>query len=297
MDPLERIRELLGRITDLSGKELPVEADPSQLEQVLMNLVINAAEAIPPESHGCIGVATWGRDVSPAMARRHAPAFEVRPGRFVCLEVTDNGAGMDESTLSRVFDPFFSTKFTGRGLGLAAVQGIVRSRGGFVEVQSVRGAGSKFRVHLPAAGKEVPAEAPIPAGQAAPRQDRGQGLILVVDDEELVRKLACMTLRRRGYRVLEARDGKEALEVLLSASEMPLLALVDLAMPVMGGDELVPVLNREYPDVKVLITSGYPEEDARKGFAAHSVAGFLQKPYTVMSLTDKINQALAVRAG
>jgi signal transduction histidine kinase len=145
-----------------SPEETLVKADPSQIEQVLMNLVINAGEAIPPDSGGRIEIATSSCEVTPEMVRPHALAFDAQPGRFVCLEVSDNGSGMDEATLAQIFDPFFSTKFTGRGLGLAAVHGIVRSCKGFIDVRSSPGSGSRFRVWLPAARKKPhPA---VPAG-------------------------------------------------------------------------------------------------------------------------------------
>jgi two-component system cell cycle sensor histidine kinase/response regulator CckA len=146
-------------MSHLSEEELPLKADPSQIEQILVNLVINAGEAIPPETSGRIEIATSACEVALETVREHAPEFDVRPGRFVCLEVTDNGSGMDEATLTRIFDPFFSTKFTGRGLGLAAVQGIVRSLRGFIEVHSSRSIGSTVRVFLPAekSTEEVPA--------------------------------------------------------------------------------------------------------------------------------------------
>jgi signal transduction histidine kinase len=140
--------------------ELPIKADPSQIEQVLMNLVINAGEAIPPHADGRIEIVTNTSDVEPEVVRAHAPAFDARPGEFVCLEVSDNGSGIDRETLARIFDPFFSTKFTGRGLGLAAVHGIVRSCSGFIEVQSSRGSGSTFRVFLPAARKDPATRVP-----------------------------------------------------------------------------------------------------------------------------------------
>jgi len=279
----------------LSGERLLVRADPTQIEQVLLNLVINAGEAIPPRTGGRIEISTRGCDVTPAVAARHGQASDVQPGRFVCLEVRDNGSGMDEETLSRLFDPFFSTKFTGRGLGLAAVHGIVRALKGFIEIQSSPGAGSTFQVFLPAAGGPAPAESPAPPRRAAPPrlQEHGRGVVLVVEDEELVRNCATAVLRRRGYEVLEARDGKEALAVLTGAASPPVLALVDLAMPAMGGDEMVPVLNRSYPGMKIVVTSGYSEEDAREAFTAGAVAGFLQKPYTAIALCDKVAEVLA----
>jgi CheY-like chemotaxis protein len=222
------------------------------------------------------------------MARQRSKAYGVAPGQYAVLEVRDNGAGMDEETMARIFDPFYSTKFTGRGLGLAAVYGIVRTSKGFIDVRSAPGAGATFRVFLPATDKTL-ASKPV---SIAP-QPRGFATVLVVDDEDMVRKLACMSLRRYGYEVLEAVDGKDALEVLASAPSLPAVVLLDLAMPVMGGDELLPILVEKYPSMKILVSSGYPEEEARKGFPFASVAGFLQKPYTVMTLAEKIGAALA----
>jgi PAS domain S-box-containing protein len=276
-----------------SEQVLPIKADPSQIEQVLMNLVINAGEAIPPHADGRIEITTSIIVVALEAARAQAPAFDARARQFVCLEVTDNGSGMDEATLARVFDPFFSTKFTGRGLGLAAVQGIVRSCGGFIEVHSSSGAGSTFRVFIPVAVKKPVAETPAGA-QAHASRERGRrhGAILVVDDEELVRKLACMTLRSQGYKVLEAKNGKDALDVLAGATPLPSIVLLDLTMPVMGGEELVTILNRDYPGLRIIVTSGYPEEEARRGFRPDAVAAFLQKPYTVTALVDNVVKTL-----
>jgi two-component system, cell cycle sensor histidine kinase and response regulator CckA len=272
------------------SKDLPcVEADPSRIEQILMNLVINAGEAIPPDRDGLIEVATSSCEVTPDMARRHSKMYHVAAGAFVCLEVRDNGAGMDEATISRIFDPFFSTKFTGRGLGMAAVYGIVRTSKGFIEVHSSPGIGTISRVFLPASEKTHLTE---PAPIAPRQQPPAHATILVVDDEKMVRKLVCMTLARNGYKVLEAKDGKDALQVLAESPSLPSLILVDLAMPVMGGDELVLILEKKYPGPKIIVTSGYPEEKARRVFSSGSVAGFLQKPYSLETLTQKIAETL-----
>ena len=280
----------------LAEHELFVEADPSQIEQILMNLVINAGEAIPPHRDGRIEIVTRTCDVPPEVVRSHAPAFDAQAGQFVCLEVTDNGSGMDEATLPQIFDPFYSTKFTGRGLGLAALQGIVRSCRGFVEVRSSIGAGSTFRVFLPAARKKPAVEIPAGAGSFfSQRRNRKPAVILVVDDEEMVRKLACTALRSRGYEVLEATNGKDALEVLARTAPRPSLVLLDLTMPAMGGEELVAVLSHDYPGLPIIVTSGYPEEYAQKGFSPGLVAGFLQKPYTVATLTERVEGALDSR--
>jgi PAS domain S-box-containing protein len=280
---------------NLSPEELLIKGDPSQIEQILMNLVVNAGEAIPPQTDGWIEVTTTDCSVIPETVLRDAQAFDVQPGRFVCLEVTDNGTGMDEATLPRIFDPFFSTKFTGRGLGLAAVQGIVRSCHGFIDVHSSRGAGATFQVFLPAATERPATATPVAARPGTSRrQDRGLATVLVVDDEEMVRRLVCAALRGQGYEVLEATNGKGALELLASVATLPTLVLLDLTMPVMGGAELVPILNRDYPGLPVILTSGYPEEDARTEFAPGvKIADFLQKPYALTTLTEKVEGILS----
>lgn len=272
------------------SENLPaLEADPGRIEQILMNLVINAGEAIPPKSDGRVEIATSCCEVTPDMARRHSAEYEVAAGAYLCLEVRDNGIGMNEATAAQIFEPFFSTKFTGRGLGLAAVYGIVRSGRGFIDLQSTPGAGTTFRVFLPASTRtRVTEHAPGVPNQ----QPGGHWTVLVVDDEEMVRRLACVALTSYGYEVLEAKDGKEALQVLAGSPSLPSLILLDLAMPVMGGDELVPILEEKYPALKIIMTSGFPEEDARKGFQAGSVAGFLQKPYTVVTLAEKVGGVL-----
>jgi two-component system, cell cycle sensor histidine kinase and response regulator CckA len=271
------------------ARDLPrVEIDPNHIEQVLMNLVVNAGEAIPPQPGGRIEIAAYSRDVSTEEAHQRSLEYEVVAGLYVCLEVRDNGTGMEEVTLEHVFDPFFSTKFTGRGLGLAAVHGIVRSAGGFIEVSSSAG-GSIFRVLLPA----VPAGQPGGPEPAVARSlDRGLSTVLVVDDEDMIRNLACLTLRRSGYEVLEARDGREALKILETAPVLPSVAILDLAMPVMGGDELIPILAQRYPDLKVIISSGFPEDDTRRGFRHGGIAGYLQKPYPVATLLSEVSEAL-----
>jgi signal transduction histidine kinase/CheY-like chemotaxis protein len=272
------------------SKDLPcLEADPSQIEQILMNLVINAAESITPKRDGAIEIATRFCDVTAEMARKHAQMEENAAGAYVCLEVRDDGGGINEATISRIFDPFFSTKFTGRGMGLAAVHGIVRINNGFIDVHSVVGGGTTFQVFLPASKKERPTES---VAATPRRQIRGFSTILVVDDEPMLRKLACMTLGRLGYEVLEAGDGREALQLLADSPTLPSLVLLDLAMPVMGGDELVPILEKKYPGLKIIVSSGYSEEDTRQGFRPGSVHGILLKPYTAPKLAATIADAL-----
>jgi PAS domain S-box-containing protein len=273
---------------DLSDGLPYLEADPSQIEQILMNFVGNAGEAIPAKTEGLIEIGTSAVDVSAETARRESSAYHIEPGRFVRLQVRDNGSGMDEGTIARIFDPFFTTKFTGRGLGLAAVYGLVRAAKGFLEVRSKLNEGACFAVYLPASEKK-PQTALPPVLREQPA--RGTGTVLVVEDEEMVRKLACLSLRRHGYEVLEARDAKQALDVMAKASETPSAAILDLAMSVMGGDELASILHATYPGIRIILTSGYPEEEARK--ISHSVVtDFLQKPYTGVTLAQKVARTL-----
>jgi two-component system, cell cycle sensor histidine kinase and response regulator CckA len=274
---------------ELSRDLACLEMDPSQVEQILMNLVINAGEAIPPKSDGQIVVAARNCAVTSEIAHCQSPTYDVAPGPYVCLEVRDNGTGIDQTTAANIFDPFFTTKFTGRGLGLAAIQGIVRASKGFVELRSSPDTGTTFQVFLPASEKKP---SMVRARTTAPSQSRGPTTILVVDDEEMVRKMACTILKRYGYQVQEARDGRDALRVLAESSSLPSLALLDLAMPVMGGDELVPILEAQYPGIKIIMSSGYPEDEARKISPFDSVAGFLKKPYTGVTLAEKVARVL-----
>lgn len=265
-----------------------IEADSSQLQQVIMNLVINAAEAIT--GHGVVEVRTSVQEVGEeqlgAAIVRHAGA----PGKYVVLTVRDDGVGMDEATQARIFDPFFTTKFTGRGLGLSAVLGIVRGHDGLLTVDSRPGQGTTFQVFFPVAS--APPE-PRPAPQSF--VERGSGTILVVDDEALVRSTAKGALSRAGYRVLTARDGQEGAQLFASNPEGIDLVLLDMTMPVMGGEEALQRMREVHPDVMVLASSGYDEREAQQRFGAH-IAGFLQKPYTAAQLTGRVGQILRRRA-
>jgi two-component system, cell cycle sensor histidine kinase and response regulator CckA len=278
---------------NLSPEELLLKADPTQIEQILVNLVINAAESISPQSSGWIEIATSSCVISAEVAASQAPPYEAKPGSFVCLQVTDNGSGMDQATLAQIFDPFFSTKFTGRGLGLAAVQGIVRSYHGFVEVKSAPGVGSTFRIFLPSAHKDPLAL--LPAGKTSAdsrKQARTRQVILVADDEDMVRGLACSALREGGYEVWEAQDGQSALDTIAAAVEPPSVLLLDVSMPGMEVEELVPILHAKYPRVRIILTSGYPEEEARARVPSEAVTGFLQKPYKLAALMKAVEDAL-----
>jgi len=248
------------------GKQLPrIDADANQVQQLILNLVSNAVEAIGEES-GALVIRT-GRDI----------------GDKVYVEVRDNGCGMDAETRSKIFDPFFTTKFTGRGLGLAAVAGIARGHNGEVRVTSAPGEGSTFRVSFPAA-EALSAQAPRPQGYVG-------DTVLVVDDEDMVRRIAQASLEIRGYTVVVARNGLEAIREVRNNASIGLV-LLDLTMPVMGGEEAIDQILTERPGLKVIVSTGYDHREAIARFSNKQVAGYLQKPYTSRQLADKVKTVL-----
>ncbi len=256
--------------------------DSGQLQQIVMNLVVNAGEAIGEGNQGKITVSVSLAEV----AERFTDAIgeEVAPGRYIAIEVTDTGSGFDEEMKAKMFDPFFTTKFTGRGLGLAAVAGIMRSEKGGLTVESATGQGATFRVLLPA-GEHARTGA-VEAGA-----ERGSA-ILVVDDESAVRDFIAAVLRQQGYRVFTAANGREALATWEREKGGIEALVVDVVMPVMGGFELLRQVKRSQPHVKVLLTSGYSESEARSLCAAHSGAAFLPKPYTAQQVTQAVEEIL-----
>ena len=247
-----------------------IEADPNQVQQVVLNLVSNAAEAVG-EGTGAIVVST-GTDGS----------------RYVYLEVHDTGCGMDTLTKMRIFDPFFTTKFTGRGLGLAAVAGIARSHKANIQVNSTPGKGSTFRISFPA---EESAE---PAGTEpeSRRKATAGATVLVVDDEEMVRRIAQAALESRGYRVRVATDGRDAVNLARQYADI-VVVLLDLTMPVMNGEEALDEILAARPGARVIVSTGYERRDAIALFGRKRVAAYLQKPYTSRQIVDKVDSVLA----
>jgi len=274
---------------DLAENLPPVEVDVSQMRQIVMNLVTNAAEAIGDRS-GVVTISTGLMEASAEyLAGSYVPS-NIAPGWYVCLEVSDTGCGMDEETRSRLFDPFFTTKMAGRGLGLAAVLGIVRGHEGAIKVYSEPGCGTTFRMLLPAGDR--PAE-DLDGPGAAECGFRGEGTVLVVDDEESVRSLAKMMLERFGFKVLTAANGREGVDVFSEHHEEIRAVLLDMTMPRMNGEEAFRELRRIRPDVKVVLTSGYNEQDATNRFRGKGLAGFIQKPFTLSALESQFRQVLA----
>jgi PAS domain S-box-containing protein len=260
------------------------EVDVSQLQQVIMNLVINAAESIGGGT-GTIEVRTGVETVGAAELGVNMAQTAPPPGKYVVITVRDTGCGMDEVTRAKIFDPFFTTKFTGRGLGLSSVLGIVRGHKGLITVESDPGMGSTFRVFFPIASVSRPAEAGPSASEST-----GSATILVVDDEDVVRRLAKAALQRLGYTVMTAENGREAVEVYAVNPDGIDLVLLDMTMPVMSGEEALRRLLDIRPNVNVLAMSGFHEREAAQRFG-NRIAGFVQKPFTVHQLGAKISAA------
>ncbi|MCB9915047.1 MAG: response regulator [Planctomycetes bacterium] len=275
----------------LHGEPLGVLADRSQLRQVVMNLITNAAEAIG-EAPGAIELGSTVRHVSAAELARRFPDAGLAGGDYAVLWVRDTGAGMDAATQARIFDPFFTTKAGGRGLGLAAVQGIVRGHRGAIELESAPDAGTVFTVWLPRVAAPAAAGAEPASGAVEPGE-----CVLVVDDELNVRRTVARSLAAAGYRVLEAGDGIEALEVVRREGERVHCVLLDLSMPRMGGEETFRELRRLRRDLPVILSSGFAEKELLERFEGEGLAGVVQKPTPRAVLLAKLAAALAAREG
>jgi CheY-like chemotaxis protein len=257
------------------GSLPPVRADPGQLEQVLLNLALNARDAMP--HGGALVVETFGAELTPDYARHHA-GVPIRPGRYVVLSVSDTGHGMDRETMSHVFEPFFTTKAIGQGtgLGLSTVYGIVKQSDGYVWAYSEPGRGASFKVYLPAVSEEV-AAAPAPAPR--PAAVGGGESVLLVEDDEGVRRMTRRALEEGGYHVLEAATGADAVDLLVRSPGRVGLVLTDVVLPGMSGRELARRIAELRPGTPVLFTSGYTDgEIVRRGLLEPDAA-FVQKPF------------------
>jgi PAS domain S-box-containing protein len=263
-----------------------IEADVGQLQQLVLNLVLNGAEAIGDE-HGEVSVRVRIREVAEAELAERFAGFAIPPRRYTELEVRDSGAGMDETTLQQIFDPFFTTKFMGRGLGLAAALGIVRSHGGGIVVDSRPGKGTTFTVLLPA---EQDAEAPLTVAESVTETARGEGLVLVAEDEVAIRSMVQHALEDLGYTVLTAEHGAQALELFERSREEIVLALLDVLMPVMDGAEAAAELQVRKPELPILLMSGVSDQTALAHIGDLRIAGFVPKPFA----PDQLAQAVAI---
>jgi PAS domain S-box-containing protein len=290
VEDMERLlRPLIGEnielITELAPEAGHTRADAGQLEQVLMNLVVNAKDAMP--RGGKLAIQT--QNIAVDEDHRRGPMF-IRSGHYVLLSVSDTGTGMDKETQSHIFEPFFTTKELGKGtgLGLSTVYGIVKQTGGYVMVQSEVGSGSTFQIYLPCVEAAAEGHAAL-----APRADAGGNeTVLVVEDEESVRGLVRDTLANKGYRVVEAENGHAGLAAAAKHDGNIDLVITDVVMPGMGGREMVKRLAETHPKIKVLYLSGYTEEAIVSEGSAESSTAFLQKPFTLQHLSRKVREVL-----
>ena len=288
---MERLlRPLIGeniQLTTKLGAGLGrTRADAGQLEQVIMNLVVNAKDAMP--EGGKIIIRTANTELDDTYRREHA---YIQPGPYVMLSVSDSGCGMDQQTLSRIFEPFFTTKEKGKGtgLGLSTVYGIVKQSGGYIFAQSEPGHGTTFRIYLPRVDDRAEVASTVRSPETA---TCGTETILLVEDEESVRQLVKETLESRGYTVIEAGDGEAALQLALSRPEAIHLMITDVVMPGISGHELAQQLAKTHPSTKVLFLSGYTEDAVANPGALEHEGAFLQKPFTLQNLARKVREVL-----
>ena len=282
-DAFGRTRKEITIYRELAEDLFAIEADYVQIEQVLLNLFINAVDAMP--GGGKLVLKTMNVDHNNMRGKLYDP----KPGDYVLLMVTDTGMGMDKETLERIFDPFFTTKEMGRGtgLGLASVYGIIKGHGGYVDVDSKEGHGATFSIFLPASEKRV--RKPV---KSADRVIRGGGTVLLVDDEEVILEVSQDLLKAMGYRVLLAKDGKEALEIFKKNQDVIDIVVLDMVMPNMGGGEAYDSMREIKPDIKVLLSSGFSVDGEATEILERGCDGFIQKPFTMKELSAKIREIL-----
>ena len=268
----------------------PIEGDPTQIRQIVMNLITNASEALVDHS-GVITLTTGEMQADRDYLASTYMDDGLEERSYVYLEVADTGLGMDAETRGKIFDPFFTTKFTGRGLGLAAVLGIVRGHQGAIRVRSDVGHGTSFKVLFPAA-VEAPRALPV-RPQADELTFQGSGRVLVVDDEEMVRGVARLSLETVGYEVMTAQDGEEAVEIYREKGAEIDAVLLDMTMPRMGGEETFREIRALRPDARIILSSGFNEQDAVERFPGLGLDGFLQKPFQPQELIRVVRELLA----
>jgi PAS domain S-box-containing protein len=264
-----------------------VEADIVQLRQIVMNLVLNAADAIT-DRRGLVTIRTGGMFCDADYLGSTFFDDRLEPGHFAFIEISDTGCGMDKETRAHMFDPFFSSKSHGRGLGLAAVLGIVRGHRGAIKVYSELGVGTTIKVILPVT--ELPAQSLEPEGTSI-RLPPLTGQVLIIDDEPMILGIAREILEHAGFSVITAQDGEEGIAKFREHPETRLV-LLDLTMPKLSGDDVFRELRKIKPNVRVLLSSGYNEQDTTSRFAGKGLAGFIQKPYGAEQLVDAVRQVL-----
>lgn len=282
-DTIGRTRKDIAIRYNLSDDLFAIMADQSQMEQVLLNLFVNAADAMPD---GGDLILHTSNVTDEKVKERH---YHPKAGSYVLLKVTDTGLGMDKNTRDRIFDPFFTTKEMGRGtgLGLASVYGIIESHGGYIDVESKKNRGSTFNVFLPASDQETRG----PSADTA-QVEKQSGTILIADDEELVLDVGVKLIEKIGCNALEAKNGREAVAVYRKYHDTIDLVILDMIMPEMSGGEAYDEIKKTNPAIKVLLSSGYSIDGRAKEILDRGCDGFIQKPFTLKDLSRKINELL-----
>jgi CheY-like chemotaxis protein len=262
----------------------PVEVDRGQINQVLLNLYVNAWQAMP--GGGELFIATENLDLT----KSEDQMLNLLPGRYVQVAVSDTGVGMDEKVMRRIFEPFFTTREMGRGtgLGLASAYGIIKNHSGLITVSSVKGEGSVFTIYLPASHRAIAKETPLPE-----RSQKGAGTLMLVDDEQMILDVGAAMLKKLGYTVHIADSGQAALALYQDQGHAIDLVVLDMVMPGMGGGEVFDRLKAMDPEVKVVLSSGYSIDGQASEIMARGCAGFIQKPFNLSQLSEKVTAALS----
>ena len=281
-----RTRKEIQVHTDLHNEIWAADVDSGQIEQALLNLYVNAWQAMP--AGGDLHLKTRNVKLDNSIVK----PFKVEPGKYVEISVSDTGVGIDKETRKRIFEPFFTTKEMGRGtgLGLASVYGIVKSHGGYIDVSSEKDKGTTFTLYLPASEKNAVQEKAAPA-----EMFRGTGTILLIDDEKMILDVGCELLEELGYTVLSALSGREALEIFQKNSTKIDLVIMDMIMPGMSGGETFDRLRNINQDIKVILSSGYSLNGQATKILRRGCDGFIQKPFNLNQLAEKIGSIIGKR--
>ena len=275
----------------------PIMADGDQIRQVLMNLIINASEAIG-NSNGSIILSTGTQEFDQKTLNSSRLEEKLAAGRYAWMEVSDSGCGMDEVEKDKLFDPFFTTKFTGRGLGMSAAQGIIRAHKGAILVESSPGAGTTIRVLFPiAAGSQIVQASAAAVADHVSAGDRPASIVLIVDDEEMIREVCTAMLGALDFETVTANDGVEAIRIFRERGELINLVLLDYCMPGMDGIAVFTELRKIRPDIPVLLASGYSEEEVTERFKGLGLNGFIQKPFNLKRLEDEVKRVRIAARG
>ena len=277
----------------LSGDIPPIQGDASQLRQIAMNLIINASEAIG-EVQGDVRVALTETKILEEQAEKDHQGKTIIPGSYLCLEVTDTGCGMDDETMKRIFEPFYTTKFVGRGLGMSAVLGIITSHKGALQFFSQPGRGTTFKVYLPVRIGKSTGEGSHTQGSLLPWQ--GSGTILLVEDEPQIKKVAKTLLESLGFSVIEASNGIEAIEQYLNYATDITMVVTDIGMPLMAGYELISELKKLDSALPIIVSSGFGDKDVISKIVPGDIAGLVSKPYNLDQLREVLKGVMVLGA-